>query len=33
MGVLYVKIDGITCENCRARIKENLHSLKEVKDV
>lgn len=33
MGVLYVKIDGITCENCRARIKENLLSLKEVKDV
>ena len=33
MGVLYVKIDGITCDNCRARIKENLLSLKEVKDV
>ena len=32
MHILYVKIDGITCDNCRNKIKKELLNLKEIKD-
>lgn len=33
MHVIYVKIDGITCDNCRNKIKKELLRIKEIKDV
>ncbi len=33
MHILYVKIDGITCDNCRRKIKCELLNIKEIKDV
>ncbi len=33
MHILYVKIDGITCDNCRNKIKKELLNIKEIKDV
>ena len=33
MSTLYVKIDGITCDNCRNKIKKELLNIKEIKDV
>ena len=33
MNILYVKIDGITCDNCRKNIKKELLNIKEIKDV
>lgn len=33
MHILYVKIDGITCSNCRNKIKKELLKIKEIKDV
>ena len=33
MHVIYVKIDGITCDSCRNKIKKELLNKKEIKDV
>lgn len=33
MHILYVRIDGITCDNCRRKIKDELLNLKEINDV
>ena len=33
MHIVYVKIDGITCDNCRNKIKKDLLNIKEIKDV
>ncbi len=33
METIYVKIDGITCDNCRNKIKKELLNIKEVTDV
>ena len=33
MQVIYVKIDGITCDNCRNKIKKELLSLDNIKEV
>ena len=33
MHVIYVKIDGITCDNCRNKIKKELLRIKEIKNV
>ena len=33
MNILYAKIDGITCDNCRENIKKKLLNIKEIKDV
>ncbi len=33
MHIVYVKIDGITCDNCRNKIKKELLNIKEIKDV
>ena len=33
MNILYVKIDGITCDNCRKIIKKELLNIKEIKNV
>ena len=33
MHILYIKIDGITCDNCRNKIKKELLSIKTIKDV
>ncbi len=33
MHILYVKIDGITCDNCRNRIKKELLNIKEIEKV
>ena len=33
MQVIYVKIDGITCDNCRNKIKKKLLSLDNIKEV
>lgn len=33
MHIIYVKIDGITCDNCRNKIKKELLKIKEVKEV
>ncbi len=33
MSIIYVKIDGITCDNCRKVIKKQLLTLKEIKEV
>lgn len=33
MYILYVKIDGITCDNCRNKIKKELLKIKEIKKV
>lgn len=30
MSIIYVKIDGITCDNCRKVIKKQLLTLKEI---
>ena len=33
MHILYIKIAGITCDNCRDKIKKELLSIKTIKDV
>lgn len=33
MHVLYIKIDGITCDNCRNTIKKELLNINNIKDV
>ncbi len=33
MHILYIKIDGITCDNCRNKIKKELLNIKTIKDV
>lgn len=33
MSIIYVKIDGITCDNCCKVIKKQLLTLKEIKEV
>ena len=33
MHILYIKIAGITCDNCRNKIKKELLSIKTIKDV
>lgn len=33
MNILNVEIDGITCDNCRKRIKQELLNIKEIIDV
>ena len=33
MYILYVKISGITCDNCRNKIQKELLNIKEIKDV
>lgn len=33
MRILYVKIDGISCDNCRSKIKKELLNIKGIKDV
>ncbi len=33
MHVIYVKIDGITCDNCRNKIKKELLRIKKIKNV
>lgn len=33
MHIIYVKIDGITCDNCRDKIKKQLLTIKVIKNV
>lgn len=33
MSILYIKIAGITCDNCRNKIKKELLNIRTIKDV